>query len=354
MRRVTVLGGGNGSHAAVVDLALKGFSVAWWRRDRAAFPEDGEVRYTGLLGSGVVRPDLCTDDLAEAVEDAELVLAPVPAPAQHDLVGRLAGVLAPGQVVAFTPGTLGTWIGNRARPDVIFMETGTLPYLTRLTAPAEVAVPVVATRLPVGSVPGVGAEADRAHALFSRAYPSAVRLRDGLDAALTNWGPVIHPPLVVCNLGAIESLGDRFDIHAEGTSETVRRLVLALDAERVRLRERLGIPGEHWPIRTHYERSPKGMYGADAKERLIASGLWRESLDLDHRYITEDILCGLVLNVSLGRLAGSEMPVGESLLTITVTGLDRDVWAEGRTAASLGIDDLEEAQRLAQEGSARA
>lgn len=350
MSRVAVLGGGNGSHASVVDLTLKGYSVAWWRRSRSSFPEDGKIRHEGILGSGEVAADLWTDDLAEAVEAAELVMAPLPATAQDELIGQLAEVLAAGQVVAFTPGTLGSWIGNRACPDVVFMETGTLPYLARVTAPATVAIPVIATRLPVGSIPGTGPEADRAHAIFSAAYPSAVRMRDGFDAALANWGPVIHPPLVVCNLGAIESLGDRFDIHAEGTSDAVLRVVLALDDERIRLRRRLGLPGEHWPIRTHYEQSPKGMYGADAKQRLVDSGLWRESLHLDHRYVTEDILCGLVLNVSIGRLASLPMPLGESLLSIIGAALDRDVWEEGRTAASLGIVKVDQAQRLAQAG----
>src|SRR5699024_4887008 len=149
------------------------------------------------------------------------------------------------------------------------LETGTLPYLARATAPYDVGVPVVATRLPVGSIPGSGPAADAAHAAFAAAYPSAVRVRDGLDEALDNWGPVLHTPLVVQNLGAIESLADRFDIHSEGTSDGVVRTILAVDEERVALRERLGVPGEHWPIRTHYEGSPEGMYGADAKRLLV-------------------------------------------------------------------------------------
>ncbi|MEM8856665.1 MAG: glycerol-3-phosphate dehydrogenase, partial [Pseudomonadota bacterium] len=33
---VAVLGGGNGAHAAAVDITLRGCSVRYWRRDGAA------------------------------------------------------------------------------------------------------------------------------------------------------------------------------------------------------------------------------------------------------------------------------------------------------------------------------
>ena len=345
-----MLGGGNGSHAAVVDLTLKGFDVTWWRREEAAFPSGGRLTYEGFLGDGELAPGRCTHDLAEAVDGAALVLAPVPATAADDVLDRLAPVLQQGQAVAFTPGTFATWMGARRRPDVTFLETGTLPYLVRRTGPASVRIADVAARLPVGAIPGQGQRADAAHAVFAAVYPSAVRVSDGFDAALANWGPVIHPPLVVQNLGAIESLGDRFDIHAEGTSPAVKRTILALDDERIALRKALGVPGEHWPIRTHYERSPLGMYSPQAHDRLVASGMWRESLDLDHRYLHEDILCGLVLNASLGRLAGQPMPVSEALLALIGVALDLDPFVVGRTAASLGSDDLALVRRGARHG----
>lgn len=349
---VTVLGGGNGSHAAVVEMVQRGFEVRWWRRAGDAFGPGGRVRYRGALGEGEARPALATADLARAVDGADLVLVPLPAPAQPALLARLAPVLAPGQAVAFTPGTFGTWLGAQHRPDVTFLECGTLPYLARKTAPDEIGIAACAARLPTGAIPGEGAGADRAHAAFARAYPAAVRVSDGLDAALTNWGPVIHPPLVVHNLGAIESLGARFDIHAEGASATVRRAILALDDERMGLREALGLPGEHWPIRTHYERSPASMYPPDAAERLVASGLWRETLSLEHRYVQEDLFCGLVLTASLGRLAGYPMPVSEAILILTAVALGADPWKVGRTAAAVGIGDLAELRRRARRGLA--
>ena len=340
--QVTVIGGGNGSHAAVVDQVLRGHEVCWYRRDQTTFPPDGRITHSGILGDGEVTPAVLTDDLAAAVAGADLVLAPIPADLQSVLFEDLLPVLEEGQAVALTPGTAGTLIAGRRRPDVAFLETGTLPYLTRLTGPHHVSIAVVSHHLPVGSQPGSGALADEAHRRFALAHPGAVRLRDGLDGALANWGPVIHPPLVVHNLGAIESLGADFDIHAEGTTSTVRLTQVALDEERIAVRRALDLPGSDWPLSDYYAGSESSMYPPDAKQRLLASGLWRESLTLDHRYLTEDVACGLVLNVSLARLVDVPAPVGESILCLLGVALQRDLFADGRTAASIGLgpDDL--------------
>jgi len=350
MTQVAVLGGGNGSHASVVELVLDGHQVRWWRRDSSSFHDEGRISYDGIFGEGSLQPDLATDDLEAAVSGAEVVLCPLPATAQEDLLDRLTPVLESGQVVAITPGTMGSWLGAKRRPDVVFMEANTLPYLARLREPGHVAIPVVASRLPIGSIPGKGPRADSAHEVFANLYPSATRVSDGINAALLNWGPILHPPVFVHNLGAIQSLGEQFDIHSEGTTEAVRRSILSLDEERIGLREALDLPGEHWPIRWHYDQSPKAMYGTDAKERLVESGIFRESLHLDHRYVEEDIALGLVLLDSLGRIADFPMPMTDAFLRIAGKALDRNFKEEGRSADSIDISDLDEALHTALTG----
>src|SRR5699024_9144327 len=145
---------GNGAHAAVVDQSLRGHEVTWYRRDPATFPPDGRLTHDGILGQGELAPARTTDDLATAVGAADLVLAPIPAHLQPELLDDLLPVRAPGGAVAFTPGTGATLLAARTRPDVTFLETGTLPYLTRLTGPARISIPVVSHHLPVGSEPG--------------------------------------------------------------------------------------------------------------------------------------------------------------------------------------------------------
>src|SRR5262249_28651078 len=153
--------------------------------------------------------------------------------------------------------------------------------------------PVRAANLPVGVFPASRSAValERIRPLFPATRPCA----DVLDAALTNAGVVIHPPLVLVNAASIDA--GQFDIHAAGTTASARRLIDAVDAERVATRVRLGYPPPHYELATYYDeaRAAEGLYGAGAKAKLVASGLWREVVTYEHRYVTEDAALGLTL-----------------------------------------------------------
>src|SRR3982750_504102 len=332
--KIAVLGGGNGSFAAAGDFALQGHDVRLWRRDAAAVAEHrkagSRLVVKGAKGHHDAELALVTTDIAEAVRDAELILCPAPAFAQHDIAARLAPHLGDGQVVFLPPATFGSMIfaktahdaGNHAT--VAFAETGTLPWLTRKHGPFEAAITVRAKRLPVGVFPLKSAP----HALdvIGRAFPGAIEpCGDALSGALMNAGPIIHPPLIVMNAGPIEHF-ERWDIHKEGTQASIRRVTDALDAERIALRGELGYGGPHFPLAHHYaSEGEQWMYGRGSHDRLTDSGDWRERIVLkEHRYMREDLHLGLSLLVSVADLAGVATPLARAFLAIggTICGED--------------------------------
>jgi opine dehydrogenase len=201
-----------------------------------------------------------------------------------------------------------------------------------------VSAPVRAANLPLGVFPASRTKetVTRLAGLFPTARPCA----DALDAALTNAGPVIHPPLVLLNAGAID--GGRFDVHAAGTTPSVRRLIDAIDAERVATRKGWGYPPPHYELATYYDeaRAAEGLYGADAKAKLVASGLWREIVTMEHRYVTEDVALGLALFESAGRAAGVDTPAVSGLLLTFRALLGRELSGRGRALEHLGLGDF--------------
>jgi opine dehydrogenase len=343
---IAVLGGSNGGYATAADLALAGHRVRLWRRsatELAAVRAAGGITLEADSRQGAARLDGATTDLAEALAGASIVIVPLPATTHEDLAKRLAPHLTEQHIVLLTPGTLGAYVVARevARaggtlPHAI-AETGTLPYLTRKSGPATVRAPVRAANLPVGVFPASRTEAvrDRLAAVF----PSIRPCRDALDAALTNAGPVLHPPLVLLNAGAIDS--GRFDIHAAGTTASVRRVIDAVDRERVAAREALGYPAPHYEQATIYDetRAAEGLYGAGARAKLVASGLWDERLSLDHRYVTEDVELGLALLDSAARTGAIEAPATSGLLQIFGALLGRKLAGRGRALEALGLGD---------------
>jgi opine dehydrogenase len=341
---VAVLGGSNGAFATAADLALAGHHVRWWRRaegDLAAV-RDG-ITLVGEGRQGLARLDRVTADLGEALDGAELVVAPVPATAHDDLAKRLGPLLTEQHIVLLTPGTLGSVAIARevaragGRLPFAFAETGTLPYLARKTGPAEVKAPVRATNLPTGVFPAARTE----HVLAKLAPLFPVRrCVDALDAALTNAGAVIHPPLVLLNAGAIDS--GRFDVHAEGTTVSVRRLIDAVDDERLAARRGWGYPAPHYELATYYDdaHTGDGLYGAGAKAKLVASGLWSETLSFEHRYVTEDAALGLSFFESAARTATAATPAISGLLLVFGVLLGRELAGRGRALEALGLGDL--------------
>lgn len=349
---IAVLGGGNGSFAAAADLSEQGHHVRFWRRslDRLQPLLDRPV-ITVKDASGereVAIGKVCTE-VGEALDGAELIVVPTPATAQEDIARAMAPYLTDGQVVYLPPGTLGTVLmstivrdtGNTA--DVVWAETGTLPWLARKHGPTTVAITIRATRLPTGCFPLAGA----GHALevLNQAFPSVEDCGDALSGALMNAGPIIHPPLILMNAGPLQHFPE-WDIHNEGTQPAIRSVTDHLDAERIALREALGYGAPHFPLRDHYE-SDQWMYG-DAHQALVDSGDWREHIDLlTHRYMQEDTLTGLALLVSIAEWAGVEVPIARGLTAMASAIVGAGEGTFPRTMETLGLAGLDQTQLTA-------
>jgi opine dehydrogenase len=343
--KVAILGGGHGCYAAAADFANRGHEVRMWRRQTAIEPNYA-IRMKDKDGERTVRIALLTSDIGDAVRGAELIVVPTPAFAQEDIGRKLAPHLTDGQVVFLPPGTFGSLVmwralqasGNKA--EVAFCETGTLPYLARKHAEDQVTITSYATRLPTGVLPA--RLSNQALEVLKRGYPSVEPAGDALSGALMNAGPIIHPPLILMNAGPLQHF-PAWDIHNEGTQPAIRAVTNALDEERMRVREVLGYGAPHFPLRDHYEND-QWMYG-DAHKQLVDSGDWREKIDLhEHRYMTEDVHCGLAFLASVANWCGADAPLANGLLAIASAIGGKDLRRGPRTLAGLGLDKLEPAQ----------
>lgn len=237
------------------------------------------------------------------------------------------------------------------KKDIRIAEPGTLPYLTRKTAPDEVLVSGHAVRLPVGVFPA--REKNESISLLKELYPAIHAVEDILSVALLNVGPIIHSVLMLLNTGPIEHF-DSWDIHNEGTTNSVKKLILSHDAERILVRKTLGYKSHHYPFSDHYDPGSEEvwMYGRKAHTDLVDSESWRETLDFSSRYITEDVKCNLALLCSIADRAGVCVPIAHSLLTLLGEIVGEDFAVTGRTLDGLGFEGIsvEEIKDLLYEG----
>ncbi len=359
-KSVAVLGGGNGSFATAADFALQGHEVRMWSK----FPEEledikaaGRIAVSGPLIQDEAPVALVTDSIEEALRGVELIVCVLPAFSQFSIAESLAPCLEDGQVVFLAPGTFGSCLmydlvrRKGCGKAIAFAETGTNPYLTRKIDSREVRIVVRACHLPTGVFPAK--RTDEAIGTIRTFFPSVHPVEDALSGALMNAGPVIHPPLIVLNTGPIEHPA-AYDIHNEGTTPGIRKVISLLDGERIRVREAFGYGPNHYPLEDYYDetRPNEWMYPRESKRLLMASRLWQEEIGYTHRYVTEDIACGLAFLVSAADYAGVDVPVARSLLTLAGVVAGTDFLQTGRTFESLGLAGLsrEALQQLLIEG----
>lgn len=342
--KVAVLGGGHGAVAAAGDLALRGHDVRLALRNRERFAPlfaGRTIRLEGLLDGEAELAEV-TDDHARAAAGADVVVVPLPAYAQAEVAARVAPALRAGQVVYLTAGTFGSFVfretARRAgATDVVVAENATLPYGARISGASSVRVGLLASHLPTGVYPAD--RSDEALAPVRELYPATEPVEDALAAGLLNFDGALHAPLVFMNAGSIETL-DSFDIHVDGNPPSVVTVSVALDRERIALREALGYTSHHWPLEDLYSRVGETFYGVISRERIERQSVWREKIDFRHRYVVEDVACGLALWSSLGRRLGVPTPLADAFLTLASTVNGEDYRETGRTLENLGLAEL--------------
>jgi opine dehydrogenase len=360
MKKVAVLGRGNGAFAMASDLALQGFEIRMWSEyfdDSTEIKRTRTIKVSGPIIQGNAKISLITNKIEEAIKDVDLICVPLPAYAQTSIAESLLPHIEDGQVIFLTPGSFGSYLIYKylrekgCKKDFVIGEAGTLPYLTRKVSPQESRIVVRACNLPTGIFPAK--KTDEAIRRIKAVFPAVHPVENVLSSALVVSGPIIHPPLIVLNTGPIESPAP-YDIHNEGTTPGIKKVISLLDEERVAVRKALGFKPNHYPIEDYYDqtRPNEWMYPRSAKKLLMESRLWDEKIDYKHRYVTEDIACGLVFLSSTAEYIGVDVPIARSLITLAGIIAGTDFIKTGRTLKSLGISQLslEEIRKILFEG----
>ena len=182
---------------------------------------------------------------------------------------------------------------------------------------------------------------DRLYDLVKDVWPAVEKAESVFQTTLQNGNPVIHPAVTLLNAALLERTGGDFLFYEEGVTESVGRLIEAVDQERLAIAAALGV--------TILSEPAIGISRATCSRRTTrrataprpASSASRAQSQLDHRYLTEDVGYSLVFLTDLAARLGVPTPVMDGVITIASVVLARDFRAEGvRTVSTLGLDGL--------------
>jgi opine dehydrogenase len=349
--RVTVLGGGNTAFSLAANFALAGSEVVLWEHPAQAgtiaqICDTRTIHLEGTEQTGTAVLAGVTTDAAEALAWAGVVLMSVPGYAHEPFVDQVVPHLRADQILVLLPGNLGSLMFSRALRDagtrgVVVAESDTAPYVCRKTGPDRAVIWGRPGGLGIGVHPAE--RTDEVLPVLRALFPGARSYANVLACGLSSLNPLVHPAGVLLNAGRIERSRGDFYFYEEGVTESVVRVIEAVDAERRALGRALG--QELLPAAAAFAEAgfgPAGdLWSVINGSRMLTA--LRAPGTVASRWLTEDVPYGLVTWASLAAQVGVAVPVTEALITLVSAVLGSDCRAGGRTAADLGLGGLSRA-----------
>jgi opine dehydrogenase len=163
---------------------------------------------------------------------------------------------------------------------------------------------------------------------------------DVLSTSLDNFSIALHVVPMLANAGRIGS-GSGFRFYREGITVEIAHLMSAVDAERLDIGRRFGAQV------IELESYLVGSMGAPG------GGLYRSiqgcppyetvpaPTALDHKYLWEEVVAGVVPMIELGEVVGADTPLLRALLALSSSLLGRDLAGQGRTLTRMGLAGLD-------------
>lgn len=341
--KVGVLGAGNGGQAIAGYLAMQGYEVALYDivEDKInELKKLGGIKLEGKI-QGYGRVKSITTNIYDAVKGAELIMVTTIANAHKAVAQSLAPYLADGQVIVLNPGrTCGALVFKQALMEAgckvrfYLAEAQTLVYACRLVENGTVNIIGIKDEVLLSALPS--SDADYVLEKINPLYPSFMKTSNVLRTSLENIGAIFHPCVLLFNAATIER-NETFWFYRDMT-EQIASFIEKFDAERLAVGKAYGINllGVNEWIKFAY----KDTLGDTLCERMRNNPAYHDIKSpstIFTRQLTEDIPTGVLPIMELGRAAGVETPLLQSMIHICEALLDQDLHTNGRNLRNLGL-----------------
>ncbi len=347
--KAAVLGSGAGARAAAGELSLNGWQVRMW--DLPAFAhglnslrDDPRIELSGRT-QGIAQLHGVPREIGDACAGAEVIVVVSQALGHTPMAEALAPIIEPEQTIVVMPGSTGGALafrravaGARGLAPTI-AETATLPHAARIVGDRGVRIVHHVGLVKLAALPAAetGRVLDMLKPVFGGLDPAA----NVLETMLCNGNPVIHPAVMLLNAGLVERAQGDWEFYEDGVTPSVAELIRAADEERLALGRAMGLellPEPEMSRRQGYSETNDylGAYrDGPGFQKLGGPAV------LGHRYLTEDVACGMVTMLELGDVFGVAMPTMQAITQIASVVLGRDLRGESaRGLAALGLGGM--------------
>jgi opine dehydrogenase len=362
MSKVAVIGNSARAIGAVcaADLTLSGhevrFAVFAEQKDQlpavrraGGFSVEGDAKHLIAKKTGFARLAKVCDTTAEALEDAEVVLIEVDMRQLEARFREMIPELARGAVVHVQ--SHGYWPAARLTPllrkagreDVLVTEAPAPTHAARVDG-TVVTPKGLRNGIRIATVPA--SRSGEALAALKPLFPDFAAASSVLQTGLENLNLIVHPAMVLPNIGAMERAkvdGRKFGFYQEGVVPAAGVLGDALDAERKRVCEAYGV--EHTPmakaIDQYYGFKSNTFY--EAMQNPVYKSFPAFQPDIWRTWSSDDLRYAVVPCVQLADQAGIPVPLHRAFAEILGVLLGVDAWKCGPSLSDMDLAGTPEA-----------
>ena len=341
--KIAVIGAGNGGQAIAGYLATQNYEVALYDivEDKInELKQLGGIKLEGRI-HGFGKIDCITTDISETVKGAEIIMVTTIANAHKAVAQNIAPLVEDGQVIILNPGrTCGalvfkqTLIEAGCKAHFYLAEAQTLVYACRIVENGTVNIIGIKDEVLLSALPSK--DTDYVLSRINPLYPSFVKTNNVLHTSLENIGAMFHPCVLLFNAATIER-NEVFWFYRDMT-EQVAAFIEKFDAERLAVGKAYGI--ELLSVRDWIKFAYKDTEGETLCERMRNNPAYHDIKSpstIFTRQLTEDIPTGVLPIMELGKVAGVETPLLESMIHICEALLGQDLHSNGRNLKNLGL-----------------
>ena len=342
--KIAVIGAGNGGQSIAGYFALQGYETSLYDIDVQKInilKQKGGIELTGRI-EGFGKIDCITNDIAEAVKGAEIVMVTTVANAHRAVAKSMAPYVEEGQMIILNPGrTCGALVFNQTLQTegctkrYYLGEAQTLVYACRVIENGKVNIIGVKDEVFLAGLPA--SDTEYILSKINPMYPCFVKADNVLRTSLENIGAMFHPCVCLFNAATIERQ-DEFWFYRDMT-EQVARFIEKFDQERLAVGKAYGV--DLLSVTEWIKVAYKDTEGDTICERMKNNPAYHDIKapgTIFTRQLTEDIPTGVLPIMELGKAAGVEVPLLTSMVNTIEALLDIDLHTNGRSLKNLGLE----------------
>lgn len=349
MKKVTIVGCGNAGLIHAAKLTEKGYEVCLLKTSSATntsffdtiSTENGyQVKDATTNKVFFARPHKTTRDVKYAIEFADVIIV-MTTTLQHESVAQLiAPYVRDGQIIALCPGYMGSLLFKKyINKDVTYSEWETTAYNGRIMDDSYVKITFYNPRNAISVMPA--SRSNEVLDIFSKMFDNTQYLRKNiLESAIHNPNMMVHTIGMLFSASRIEYSKGEFWMYREAFTDSVVNVINNFDKQKNEVLKAYGCEPLNYFDAAKWRNEESLAIDAMESFRRFADSSNKGPMFLNHRYLLEDVPMGLCLFSSLGRVAGLDTSIADSIATLACALLNKDLIGTGRTIGKmLGKDE---------------